>query len=69
MSAESESASSQNTCIESAFDISKCSKKSSVTDNVELLLLAPAIDGVTTSHNSTVKGLMFDFLSDSKRKL
>ena len=59
----------RNNTLESALDILKCSKNSSMLDNFELLLLVPAIDCVTTSQNNTIKELLFEFLSDSKRKL
>ena len=41
--------------VESALNVLKCSKKSSVSDNFEFLLLSPAIDIITKSQNRTVK--------------
>jgi len=55
--------------VESALDILKCSKKSSVSDNFEFLLLSPSIDSITKSQNRTVKDLLFEFLSGTKRTL
>ena len=49
--------------VESALDILKCSKKSSVSDNFESLLLSPSIDNIAKSQNRTVKDLLFEFLS------
>jgi len=55
--------------VESVLDILKCSKKSSVSDDLELLLLSPANDSITKYQNSTVKDLLFEFISGTKRTL
>ena len=55
--------------VESALDILKCSKKSCVSDDFELLLLSPASDGITKYQNGTVKHLLFEFISGTKRTL
>ena len=45
--------------VESVLDILKCSKKWSMSDNVEFVLLSPSIDSITKSQNRTVKDLLF----------
>ena len=55
--------------VESALDILKCSKKWRMSDNIEFLLLSPSIDSITKSQNRTVKDLLFEFLSGTKRTL
>jgi len=55
--------------VESALDILSCSEKSSLIENLEVLLLSPFIDGVTKSENITIKDLLFEFLSSTNRPL
>jgi len=55
--------------IELALDILNCSKKASFSENLEVLLLSSSIDGVTKAENITIKDLLFEFLSSTKRSL
>jgi len=59
----------EDTLSKLAFDILEGSKKSSLVHNSELLLLSPVIDSITKAQNNTIKDLLFEFLSNTKRSL
>ena len=55
--------------IEAALDIVNCSKKAYLTENLEVLLISPSIDGVSKADNNIIKYLLFEFLTNTKRSL
>jgi len=55
--------------IEAALDIVNCFKNAYLTENLEVLLISPSIDGVSNADNNIVKYLQFEFLTNTKRLL